>query len=257
MLKKPKFEKMQAALKIYSKKYLQGNIVDLDESGTRLLVNTFLSEVLCFEPIAEIKTEYMIRGTYADYMVQIKGERHFLVEVKAFSLKLSENHLRQVVNYGANEGIEWVLLTNGKVFDFYKVLFTKPIASRKVFSIDFTDPLQFKKAAETLQFMHRDCVANNGLSALWSKITALEPTNVAGLLFAPTVINFIKKNLKDSYKRPFTDEEVKASINAIICKPIEIEGVKPFQVKKEKKKPAIVITSDAVSLVIPDGVHLN
>ena len=44
-------------------------------------------------------------------------------EVKALSLNLSSNHLRQSINYGANEGIDFVLLTNGRVFELYKVLF--------------------------------------------------------------------------------------------------------------------------------------
>jgi hypothetical protein len=34
--------------------------------------------------------------------------------VKALSFDLSEKHLRQTINYGANEGIEFALLTNGK-----------------------------------------------------------------------------------------------------------------------------------------------
>jgi hypothetical protein len=106
MLTKSKKNKLFVALKEYHKKYLKNNITDLDESGTRLMINSFLTEVLGFAPIEEVKTEYMIRGTYADYVIQTKGVRHFLVEVKSLSLALSEKHLRQAINYGANEGIE-------------------------------------------------------------------------------------------------------------------------------------------------------
>ena len=89
MLTTGKKTKLLIALKTYAKKYLHGKLVDLDESGTRLMINSFLTDVLCFAPIEEVKTEYMIRGTYADYVVQLKGKRHFLVEVKALSLTLS------------------------------------------------------------------------------------------------------------------------------------------------------------------------
>ena len=108
------------------------------------MINFFLTDVLGFQALDEVKTEYMIKGTYADYVVQLNGIRHFLVEVKAYSLELSEKHLRQTVNYGANEGIEWALLTNGRSFDFYKILFNKPIESRKVFSIDLTNVSNYK-----------------------------------------------------------------------------------------------------------------
>ena|SRR5438552_1957629 len=117
MLSESKRAKMLDALKSYKKKFLDKNVQELDESGTRILINHFLSEVLCYSPLEEIKTEYMIRGTYADYVMQVEGERHFLVEVKALALQLSEKHIRQTVNYGANEGIEWALLTNGRMFE--------------------------------------------------------------------------------------------------------------------------------------------
>src|SRR5262245_50883319 len=139
MLTKSKKNKLLAALKSYKKTFLHEKLEQLDESGTRLMVNTFLTDVLGFTSIEEVKTEYMIRGTYADYVIQTKGIRHFLVEVKSFSLALSDKHLRQAVNYGANEGIEWALLSNGKQFDFYKILFQKPIDSKLVFSLNLCD----------------------------------------------------------------------------------------------------------------------
>jgi hypothetical protein len=123
MLSNQKLLKFTQSIKDYKKKFLDKPLGELDESGTRLLINHFLTEILGYETLSEVKTEYMIKGTYADYVVQIGGKRHFLVEVKALSLNLSANHLRQSINYGANEGIDFVLLTNGRVFELYKVLF--------------------------------------------------------------------------------------------------------------------------------------
>jgi len=236
MLTASKKQKLLNALKIYNKKYLHGKVVELDESGTRLMINTFLTDVLDYTPIEEVKTEYMIRGTYADYVIQIKGIRQFLVEVKALSFGLSDKHLRQAINYGANEGIEWALLTNGKCFEFYKILFNKPIESRKVFSLDLSDPSQLKNCVEVIQYIHKDSVTNNGLSLLWNKTCALDPLNVAGLLFAPAVTNFIKRVLKNKFKSKFSDEEVQASINRIIHEPIALEDVKLTKINKPRKK---------------------
>lgn len=86
----------------------------------------------------------MIRGTYADYVIQTKGVRHFLVEVKSLSLTLSAKHLRQTINYGANEGIEWALLTNGKQFDFYKIFFQNQLKLDLLFSFDLCDAANLK-----------------------------------------------------------------------------------------------------------------
>lgn len=207
MLTQAKQEKLLASLKSYVKRYFSNNLTDLDESGTRILINSFLTDVLGFLPIEEIKTEYMIRGTYADYMIQIGGTRHFLVEVKALSLNLSEKHLRQTINYGANEGLEWALLTNGKSFELYKIIFNKPIEAIKVFSIDLSDG-QLKTHAENLQYLHKDSVKNKGLESLWNKTVALDPKNVAGMLYSPQVIGYIKKSLKDKYGAKFEEENL-------------------------------------------------
>lgn len=238
MLTTSKKTKLLNAVKVYNKKYLHGKITELDESGTRLMINAFLTDVLGFVPIEEVKTEYMIRGTYADYVIQTKAVRQFLVEVKALSFALSDKHLRQAINYGANEGIEWALLTNGKCFEFYKILFNKPIESRKVFSLDLSDTSQLKNCAEVLQYIHKDSIANKGLSLLWNKTCALDPLNVAGLLYATPVTNFIKRTLKTKFKSKFSDEEIQASISRIIHEPIPLENVKQAKTSKVKRKSA-------------------
>lgn len=236
MLTKSKQTKLLNRLKKYSKQFLNGKLTDLDESGTRIMINSFLTDVLGFTPIEEVKTEYMIRGTYADYVIQTKGVRQFLVEVKSLSLSLSEKHLRQTINYGANEGIEWALLTNGRNFDFYKILFNKPIEAKNVFSFDLTDQSQLKGCIETLQCLHKDSVTNKGLDLLWNKYMALDPRNVAGLLYAPPVINFIKRTLKQKFKNKFSDGEIANSINRIIHEAIQLDSIKPVRIRKERKR---------------------
>lgn len=51
MLTPAKRAKMQSALKAYKKTYLDKNLTELDESGTRLMINAFLSDVLGYTPI--------------------------------------------------------------------------------------------------------------------------------------------------------------------------------------------------------------
>lgn len=228
---------MLLALKDYKKRYLTKSIGDLDESGTRIMINTFLTTILGYQELEEIKTEYMIKGTYADYIVQINGQRHFLVEVKAFSLELSEKHLRQAINYGANEGIEWAILTNGRQFQFYKILFEKPISERLVFEIDFTaEDYNIKETHEQLAFFYRDAILKKSLETLWSRYTALEPVGIAGLLFSPQVISFLKKELKANYDTKFEDDEIIEALKEVICNEIPEEKLKIPKFKPAKKK---------------------
>lgn len=236
MLSPVKKTKLSSALKHYKKVYLDKGYGDLDESATRLMINHFLTDILGYKTIEEIKTEYMIRGAYADYVVQIKGKRHFLVEVKAFSLELSEKHLRQTRNYASDEGIDWAVLTNGRVIDLYRIIFDKPIESIKVFSIDLSDLSSLKENVEQLQYLHRDCIIKKELETLWNKHLALNPTNLASYLLGKPVINYIRKELKSRYKNKFSDTEISDGIKNVITNPICLDGVRPVKEKKKKEK---------------------
>ena len=237
MISPSKSDKMLAALKDYKKRYLSKAISDLDESGTRIMINNFLSSILGYQELEEIKTEYMIKGTYADYIVQIGGKQHFLVEVKALSIDLSDKHLRQAINYGANEGIEWAILTNGRQFQLYKIIFEKPSGEKLVFEIDFTaEDFHVKQALEQLTYLHRDAVVKKSLAELWSRYSALDPLNIAGLLFSPQVVAFLKKELKSKYDSKFEDDEIIESLHEVVCGEISAEKLKIPRFKSTKKK---------------------
>ena len=55
----------------------------------------------------------MIRGTFCDLAVKLDGSLSFLVAVKAIGLELKDHHIKQAVDYAANQGCDWVMLTNG------------------------------------------------------------------------------------------------------------------------------------------------
>ncbi|MBK7971444.1 MAG: hypothetical protein IPK08_22290 [Bacteroidetes bacterium] len=159
-----------------------------------------------------------------------------MVEVKSLSLTLSAKHLRQTINYGANEGIEWALLTNGKQFDFYKILFQKPIEARLVFSFDLCEVTTLKNCVEIIQFLHKDSVMTKGLDKLWQKTIALDPKNVAGLLYAQPIKNFIRRSLNKKFRHKFTQEEIETAIDRIIHDPIPLEEVQQVKFRKPRKK---------------------
>ena len=246
MLSTQKLLKFTQSIKEYKKKFLDKPLGELDESGTRLLINHFLTDMLSYETLSEVKTEYMIKGTYADYVIQIGGKRHFLVEVKALSLNLSSNHLRQSINYGANEGIDFVLLTNGRVFELYKVLFEKPISHELIFSLNLSELSNVKIIAEQLQYLHKDAVLKKGLEVLWDRHSALSPKNLSKLLFSTEVIKFLQKELKKKHNIKFDEVVIENAVKRIAKESVIIEDFKTIQKKERKKldKP-IVIKSDS------------
>lgn len=255
MLTPAKKTKLLQEIKTYKKKYLDRNITELDESGTRLMINTFLADVLGYTHLEEIRTEYMIKGTYADYVIQANGVRHFLVEVKAFSLDLSDKHLRQTVNYGANEGIEWALLTNGKIFDFYKILFNKPIESRKIFSVNLTDSSNLKHQVELIQYLHRDSILKKGLKLLWNKCEALDPMNVANIIYSKEVMNAVKKIIKNKFGEKCEDEELVKSLNRLISEKMDCALIKPYRSGKPDRKPKKLVKKEEIRIATSEEIE--
>jgi len=230
-----KFQKLTQSLKQYKKIFLDKPLGELDESGTRLLINHLLTEILGYETLVEVKTEYMIKGTYADYVIQINGKRHFLVEVKALSLNLSEKHLRQTVNYGANEGIDWVVLTNGRCLQLYRVLFEKPISSELIFEIDFSNTEKIKQNADKIQYLHKDLIQKNSLDEMWAEYSILIPKNLAKFIYSEEVLKFLQKEIKKNYGTKLEIEKIEEAVINIARSNVEIDDIKEITKRKKKK----------------------
>src|SRR4051794_15821756 len=94
---------------------------DVNESDTVVIVADILQEVFGYDKYSEITSEHLIRGTYCDLAVKVDGALAFLVEVKAIGLELKESFVKQAVDYAANQGIEWVVLTNAITWRAFRI----------------------------------------------------------------------------------------------------------------------------------------
>jgi len=218
-------QRLLRKLKQYKRKYLVKKYEELDESATRLMINAFLTDVLGYEELEEIKTEYAIRGTYADYVIQLGRKKHIVVEVKGIQIDLSDKHLRQAIGYAANEGIDWILLTNGRQFELYKVIFEKPIKSKKVFVADLLDGDNLKKSLEFLDFISKRSIQCGKMDEYWMRFQAMEPTNLAKYFYSIEIVRFLRRALKKDAKLLFPEEDIYDSIHKIII--TKIESTKP------------------------------
>jgi hypothetical protein len=224
------------ALKLYKKKYIKKQFSDLDESATRIMINSFLTEVLGYKELDDIKTEYNIRGEYADYVIQLKRKKQFVIEVKSIELDLNERHLRQSLAYATNEGIDWIILTNGKSFQFYRVMFEKPIRTEKVITIEFTDasPKMMKDFAEILVLFTKKSVMKDAHELYWQRSIALSPNNMAKLLYCEDVTKILKRELKKTTSIYFEPEIIKSALLSCINSNISTDTLRYKSTKNNK-----------------------
>lgn len=208
-------------LRKYKRKYLKNKYFELGESATRLMINSFLTDVLNYVELDDIKTEFSIKGTYADYVIQLGKKRQIVIEVKAIQIDLNEKHIRQSLNYAANEGIDWVLLTNGKQWLFFRVLFEKPIKSKLVFNLDLSVDEDFKKALKKFEYLTKKCVQQGDLEKYWNRFIAIEPKNLCLNLYESDTLRLLKRKLKKATGINFSEEDLFDAIHEIIINKID------------------------------------
>jgi hypothetical protein len=219
-------KQLNERLRTYRSRYLRKRYEDLDESGTRLLVNNLLTEILGYTELEEVKTEFRIRGEYADYIIQLGRKKHFVVEVKSVQLDLTAKHLRQSVNYAANEGIDWIILTNGRVIALYHVTFNKPIESFCIFSIDLADAAQFRKAAKHLVYLTKKSVEKGELEEYRKRYQALETIEVAKLLYSSEIVRQLRRLIRLRTGILFAEEEVVGAVQSVLQSSVNLSRPK-------------------------------
>jgi len=223
-------QQFEKNLREYRKKYLtKKQNLEVDESATRLMVNYFLTDVLGYAELDEIKTEYAIRGEYADYVLQLKRKKHFVIEVKSIQIDLNERHLRQSLSYAANEGIDWILLFNGRQVQLYRVIFAKPIDVHKVFEFDLLNLSTVRTASHHLINLSKRAVEKGELEDYWKRFDALTPANLIKQMYSADVVNCVRKRLRQASGINFGNDDVLNALHDLITE--QHEAVKPKVLK--------------------------
>ncbi len=224
-------EDLKRRLRKYRSRYLKKEFSNLDESATRIMTNAFLTEVLGYKELEEIKTEFRIRGEYADYVIQVGRKKHFVVEVKSIQIDLDHKHLRQSLNYAANEGIDWILLLNGRQIELYKVGFGKPISSHRAFKLDLLDKADFNSAAELIVYLTKTCVLKDELDDFWKRVSALSTDSISKSLYSEEIARNVRNAIKRETGIYFQIEDVAEAIRNVIEDSVSL-GKTRFKTKK-------------------------
>jgi predicted type IV restriction endonuclease len=128
--------RISSQLKKYQRVLEAAKQRDVSEADTVTIITDILSDVLGYDKYKEVTSEHAIRGAYVDLVVKVDEKKRFLVEAKAIGVELKDSHVKQAIDYAANEGISWVVLSNGAAWRLYNLKFGKPIDKVMVFEID-------------------------------------------------------------------------------------------------------------------------
>ena len=241
MATEKQLQALKDRLKVYKKKYLRKEYSALDESATRIMTNSFLTDLLDYTELDEIKTEYRIKSEYADYVIQLKRKKHFVVEVKSIELDLSDKHLRQSLSYAANEGIDWILLMNGRQVQLYRVNFGKPISTTLIYKLDLMDVDDFKKAHHLIWYLTKKSVENGELEDFWKRTNALDTPNLAKVLYSEEIVRKLRSDLKEQTGIHFQIEDIAESLRKVIVEAVDFPKPRLRAKKKVAQKAEALV----------------
>lgn len=144
----------------------------------------------------------------------------FLIEVKAIGITLSDKHYQQALDYGANNGTEWIILTNALVWRVYKVRFEKPIKTDLVCEFNLLDiKIKNQNDIDKLFILCKEGIKKNAIDDFTQHRMIVNKYYIASVLRSDAVIDSLKKELKkvDSQIK-FDDDEILCILNNEVLK---------------------------------------
>lgn len=230
--------RMTGAIKNFQKVLSSALARDVNESDTVTIVVDMLGELFGYDKFHEVTSEHQIRGTYCDLAIVIEGKVRLLLEVKAIGLDLKDKHLRQAVNYAANQGVEWVVLTNAIQWQVYRVDFGKPVTEELVLDIDMLSVgPKDANALECLYLMTREGVLKAALPEYYIMKQATSRFIIGAIVLSDPVIATARRELKKvSPGVKLSPEQLRNIIKNEVLKREVTEGDKAGDAGKKVQK---------------------
>jgi hypothetical protein len=233
-------ERLVAGIKRYQPILASAKARDVGEADTVTIIKDMLAEVFGYDKYSEVTSEFAIRGTYCDLAIKSDGVLQTLIEVKAIGLELKEAHVKQAVDYAANQGVDWVLLTNGMCWRVYHIVFAKPIEQELVVSIDFAALSPRSEAdIEVLHLWCKEGWQKSVLNEYHNQRQALSRFFVGAMLLTEPVLDVIRRELRRvSPDVKIDSDQIKAVLTGEVIKREVLEGDKADEARKKIHRAA-------------------
>jgi hypothetical protein len=231
-------DRLVAGLKRYQPIVRKLRERDISEADTVTVIKDMFTDIFGFDKYTELTSEQQIRGTFCDLAIQIDGKIKYLAEIKSAGTKLNEGHLKQAVGYGANEGIEWVILSNAIEWKIYRIKFAQPIERHEVFSFDMGE-VSSRSAddLEKLFMLCRESISLNSLNEYHRQSQIFNRFVVAELIQSDAVIGTLRREFRRLFSDvKATDDDLRDLLTKHILKRDTVEGDDPKSAKTLIKK---------------------
>lgn len=233
-------DRFAAYLKHYQAIALSQKDRDVSEADTVTLVKDILAQIFGYDKYTELTSEQQIRGTFCDLAVKLDGKIKYLIEVKAAGVGLNDSHLRQAINYAANQGIEWVVLTNAISWRLYRLVFGQPISYELVSSFEIT-AMNAKNDddQEKMFLLCREGISNDAMAQYHQHAQLLNKYTIAQIVSSDAVVNVVRRELRRLFPELKVEiDEISDILANDVLKREVIDGEKVKEAQQRLKKAA-------------------
>ena len=157
-----------------------------------------------------------------------------IIAVKAVGLELRDQQVKQAFDFGANQGCDWVALTNGHLWVIYRVTFAKPIDHQVVADINLAALNPRKdKDLELLWLLSKEGWLKSHLDDYAAQQEALSRFTIGALLLTEPVLAVLRREVRRvSPDARIEVEQLEAALQNEVIKRDVLEGDRAQAAKK-------------------------
>lgn len=233
-------ERVVAGVKRYQPILSGARSRDVGEADTVTIIKDMLADVFGYDKYSDVTSEHSIRGTFCDLAIKIDGQLQTLIEVKAIGLDLKDAHVKQAIDYAANQGVDWVLLTNGIMWRVYRLIFAKPIDQELVLELDFC-AMNSRSSAdqELLYLLCKEGWQRSMLGEYHNQKQALSRFVISAMLQADPVLDVVRRELRRlSPDVRIDNDQIRTVLTNEVLKREVLEGDKADEARKTLSRAA-------------------
>ena len=227
-------DRLVAGIKRYQPILESAKARDVYESDTVLILTDILSDVFGYDKYSQLTSELAIRGTYCDLAIKLDTKVVVLLEAKAIGHELKDQHVKQAIDYAANKGVEWAVLSNGVHWRIYRVIFGRPVDMELLVDFQFLQ-LDPKDDAhlQLLYLLTLEGWTRSAIGEYQAQREALSRFCLGALLLSEPILASLRRELRRiSPDVKIETEDISTVLTNEVIKREVIEGEKHERAKK-------------------------
>ena len=187
----------------------------LNEADTERLIIEPVLRALGYGELDYRKRVQGVGANFPDYIVLPGSEQSWVLEAKEWDARLEGRFERQAVNYASNNGAQWAVLTNGRVWWIYNTRAAGDLNQQRVYEI--SDLSDFDAAVAVLPYLSRRSMQGGELEKAY-RLREIRTALIAELRGRNRrVVNALRTVVGHALDRNVSNDDIAAALESVLA----------------------------------------